>query len=423
MAENLYSIIMPTRERADVLHFAIRTVLKLNRTNFELIVMDNCSSPETRQVVDGFNSPNIRYFRSPERLSMADNWEHGLNQAKGDYITFLGDDDGIMPDALEVAERFHERWPDQILTWWPFTWLWPDFLVPGYRNMAQLYLGDHVEKIESRRFLKDLLAGRKDWTSLPTLYCSFVPRGKIDRTRSEHGRYFLASLPDVSSGITNLCSSSEFFCCYRPLSCWGLSRHSTGASQFFQVGMTAEQFDVERRGIADEPWHPRTSGADLIVEVRVADLYLKMKEKLFPDDDELQVDMSALLRHVSTVSAQRFHDRWEDVRLAVEEMARKNGLDSADFPVSAPAATELDRFGYGMVPGRNGVVRYFHFTDPNIIRTIEDFLDHASRLCLPPLRVRMPGEAVQGHAQVSLSPARRLIERVGRRLRRLGYAR
>ena len=423
MAENLYSIIMPTRDRADVLNFAIKTVLKLNWSNFELIVMDNCSSPETRQVVDAFESPNIRYFRSPERLSMADNWEQGLSHANGDYVTFLGDDDGIMPDALEIAERFHERWPDQILTWWPFSWLWPDFLVPNYQNMAQLYLGDHVEKIDARRFLKDLLAGRKDWTSLPTLYCSFVPRAKIEQIRSEHGRFFLASLPDVSSGITNLNSSNEFFCCYRPLTCWGLSRHSTGASQFFLVGTTAEQFDLERREIADDPWHPRISGADLIVEVRVVDLYLKMKEKLFPDDDDLRVDMSALLRHVSSVSAQRFHSRWEEVRQAVEEMARKNGLDPASFPLSAPAATELDRFGYGMVPGRNGVVRYFHFTDPNIIRTIEDFLDHASRLCLPPLRIRMPDDAVQGPDRLSLPSIRRLIGRAGRRLRKSHYAR
>src|SRR5688572_22351536 len=100
MAEKLYSIIMPTRERADVLHFAIRTVLKLTRSNYELIVMDNCGSPGTRQVVEAFDSPHIRYFRSPTRLSMADNWEEGLSHATGDYITFLGDDDGILPDAI-----------------------------------------------------------------------------------------------------------------------------------------------------------------------------------------------------------------------------------------------------------------------------------------------------------------------------------
>ena len=90
------------------------------------------------------------------------------------------------------------------------------------------------------------------------------------------------------------------------MSCWGLSRHSTGASQYFLVGSTAEQFDLERREMVDEPWHPRTSGADLIVEVRVVDLYLKLKEKLFPDDRDLQVDMAALLRHVSNNVARRF---------------------------------------------------------------------------------------------------------------------
>src|SRR3954469_17118440 len=113
MTERLYSIVMPTRERADVLHSAISTILKLTRPNYELIVMDNCGSPATREVVEGFANARIRYFRAPERLSMADNWEMGLAQARGDYVTFLGDDDGIMPDALEIAGRFHDERPDR----------------------------------------------------------------------------------------------------------------------------------------------------------------------------------------------------------------------------------------------------------------------------------------------------------------------
>jgi hypothetical protein len=240
----------------------------------------------------------------------------------------------------------------------------------------------------------------------------------IDQTRSEHGRYFLGPLPDVSSGITNLCSSDAFFCCYRPLSCWGLSRHSTGASQYFLVGSTAEQFDLERRDMVDEPWHPRTSGADLIVEVRVVDLYLKLKEKLFPDDRDLQVDMAALLRHVSTNVARRFHSRREEVRQAVEEMARKNGLDPAAFPLVEPVATEYDRFGFYRMPDPKEVVRHFHFTDPDNIRNIEDFLEYAGRLCVPPLRIRFPGDAAQESGPIGRSPARGLFERVRHRLRR-----
>jgi glycosyltransferase involved in cell wall biosynthesis len=420
MADNLYSIIIPTRERADVLHFAIRTVLKLTRSNYELIVMDNCGSPETRQVVEAFASPNIRYFRSPRRLSMADNWERGLDQAAGDYITFLGDDDGIMPDALEVADRFHALWPDQILSWWPFTWSWPDFLVPDHRNLAQMYFGDHVERHNSRDFLRDVLAGRKDWTTLPTLYCSFVPRRMIEEIRSAHGRFFLAHLPDVSSGMTNLSSSKEFFCSYRPLSCWGLSRHSTGASQYFLVGETARQFDAERRDRRDEPWHPLTCGADLIVEVRIIDLYLRMKEKLFPNDRDLQIDMAALLGQVASRSATRFHSHWDEVKSAVEEMARRNGLDPDDFPVAGPARATLDRFAYTVMPDRKGVIRFSHFTDPTFIRTIEDFLEYAGRMCVPPSRVRIPErDAHPGSDRVGLTGMRGLFDRVRHRFRKM----
>lgn len=413
MAEKLYSIIMPTRERADVLHFAIRTVLKLTRSNYELIVMDNCGSPGTRQVVEAFDSPHIRYFRSPTRLSMADNWEEGLSHATGDYITFLGDDDGILPDAIEIAAHFHAQHPDEILNWLPFTWLWPDSLASEYRNLAQMHFGRDIKRIDSRRMLQDVLAGRSDWTTLPTLYCSFVPRRIIEQVKGAHGRHFLASLPDVSSGITNLWSSEQFSCSDRPLTCWGLSRHSTGTSQYFHVGTSGQQFDRERVAAAEDAWHPRVSGADLIVEVRVADLYLKLKDKLFPDDDDLEFDMAALLDRVARRSAPRLDARREEVARHVEDMARRNGLDPARFPLAAPVAAPMDRFTFQIVPER-GIVTFTHFTDPHDIATIEDFVEYAAGMCVPPLRIQDPADPVRG---------RKGLKAVIARLRRLSLGR
>src|SRR5690606_33602508 len=121
------------------------------------------------------------------------------SHASGDYVTFLGDDDGLLPDALEIARRFHEQWPDEILSWLPFTWLWPDSLAIEYRNLAQMHFGRQVRRVDSRAMLRDVLVGRSDWTTLPTLYCSFVPRTIVDKVKASQGRHFLASLPDVSS--------------------------------------------------------------------------------------------------------------------------------------------------------------------------------------------------------------------------------
>jgi glycosyltransferase involved in cell wall biosynthesis len=420
MADRLYSIVIPTRERADVLHFAIGTVLGLTRPNYELIVMDNCGSEETRRVVEAFASPRIRYFRSAERLSMADNWERGLDQATGDYVTFLGDDDGLLPDAIELAERFHADRPDEILSWWPFMWLWPDALPPDLRNLAQMHFGAHVQRFDSREVLKDVLAYRLDWTSLPTLYCSFVPRGLLDRMRRAQGRYFLAALPDVFSGIANLFSTEAYFYAYRPLSCWGISRHSTGASQYFRVGAAADRFDAE---LADgDAWHPRIAGAGPIVEARVFDVYLKAKDRLFPEDGELEIDMAALLRQIAARAARRFDSGRRELQRAVDEMARRNGLDPADFPLAPADRSPVDRFGYHSVPGAESVVRYYHFTDPAWIRTIGDFVGYAVRMCVPQEQVRIPPRSPSPEgAPASLAPLRRaarMLRRVGRALRK-----
>ena len=37
--------------------------------------------------------------------------ELALQHASGDYVTVLGDDDGALPDAIEIAEEIHKTWP------------------------------------------------------------------------------------------------------------------------------------------------------------------------------------------------------------------------------------------------------------------------------------------------------------------------
>lgn len=325
---------------------------------------------------------------------MTNNWELGLSHASGDYVTFLGDDDGLLPDALEIARRFHEQWPDEILSWLPFTWLWPDSLAIEYRNLAQMHFGRQVRRVDSRAMLRDVLVGRSDWTTLPTLYCSFVPRTIIDKVKASQGRHFLASLPDVSSGITNLWFSNTYARAHRPLSCWGLSRHSTGVSQYFRVGSTGATFDRERVAAADEAWHRKVSGAELIVEARVADLYLKLKDRLFPNEKDLEVDMAVLLRRVADQAALRLHANRDEVGRHVEEMARRNGLDPADFPLAEPAGEPQRRFAYSIMSDQD-MVSFAHHTDPRHIATIEDFVDYAARMCVAPQEIAGPDDAAE----------------------------
>ena len=275
----LYSFVVPTRERPDVLKGTIGSILNQTRSNFEVVVMDNASSPATKDVVDSFQSPHIRYFRSDERLAMTDNWELALQHATGDYVTVLGDDDGALPDAVEIAEEIHKVWPGALLTWRPLIYFWPNTFIEAYRNLVHMHLGSRVEERSARALLKDVYACKKLYDELPSLYDSFVPRNLIEKIRAKYGRYFLSLSPDIASGLINALIAETYIYSYRPLAIRGISYHSTGTSQSFPhvENSPAKLFSKEvKGGTWDKALHEKLAG-DFIIEVSITSEFLRFK--------------------------------------------------------------------------------------------------------------------------------------------------
>lgn len=76
-------------------------------TKFELIVVDDCSTDDTADVVFSYLDPRIRYFKT-ETNSGHDSYpkNQGIKQATGEYVTFLDDDDHYRKDALKVLSIY-----------------------------------------------------------------------------------------------------------------------------------------------------------------------------------------------------------------------------------------------------------------------------------------------------------------------------
>jgi hypothetical protein len=51
-------------------------------------------------VVASFKDPRIRYVNTGKHLSMSHNWEFALSHVEKGYVTFVGDDDGLLPGAI-----------------------------------------------------------------------------------------------------------------------------------------------------------------------------------------------------------------------------------------------------------------------------------------------------------------------------------
>lgn len=96
------SVIIPTYNRARYLHRAIQSVLDQRFPDLEIIVVDDASTDDTAQVIEGFRDPRIRYFRHNTNRREAASRNTGVQNAVGDYIAFLDDDDVWLPDKLAI---------------------------------------------------------------------------------------------------------------------------------------------------------------------------------------------------------------------------------------------------------------------------------------------------------------------------------
>jgi glycosyltransferase involved in cell wall biosynthesis len=103
------SIGIPAYARPRELARAIESVLSQGYRDFELVVGDD--SGDLEPVVAPFDDPRLTYHRHEERLGMAGNWSFLLDNARGDLIGLLGDDDRLLPGYLEAVVSTFDRDP------------------------------------------------------------------------------------------------------------------------------------------------------------------------------------------------------------------------------------------------------------------------------------------------------------------------
>ncbi len=106
----LVSVVIPTCNRAGLLRRAIASVLRQTYDHIEVIVIDDASTDDTRNVVESFGDQRIRYLRHASNQGGAATRNTGIDAATGEYIAFLDDDDEWVPEKtqkqLEVLTRF-----------------------------------------------------------------------------------------------------------------------------------------------------------------------------------------------------------------------------------------------------------------------------------------------------------------------------
>lgn len=107
---NLVSIIMPSYNTASYIAESIQSVLAQSYKDWELIIVDDCSSDNTDGVVKLYLSDErIKYLKNEKNSGAAVSRNKALREAKGKWIAFLDSDDLWKPDKLEKQISFMEN--------------------------------------------------------------------------------------------------------------------------------------------------------------------------------------------------------------------------------------------------------------------------------------------------------------------------
>ena len=100
---NLISIIMPAYNAGNTISESIQSVLDQTYQNFELIVVNDCSSDNTKEIVENFikSDDRIRLIDKKVNQGVASARNAGLDHARGEFIAFLDSDDKWQETKLE----------------------------------------------------------------------------------------------------------------------------------------------------------------------------------------------------------------------------------------------------------------------------------------------------------------------------------
>ena len=107
--DDLVSIIMPSYNTAAYIAHSIESVINQTYSNWELIIIDDCSTDNTEDVVAKFQDPRIRFFKNEKNSGAAVSRNFALRESKGKWIAFLDSDDLWYPTKLSNQIEFMKR--------------------------------------------------------------------------------------------------------------------------------------------------------------------------------------------------------------------------------------------------------------------------------------------------------------------------
>ena len=95
-----FTICMPVYNGGSVIGQTLKSILSQSFENYEIVIVDNCSSDDTEKVIKKFKDKRIKYYKNKMNIGYSKNLEVCRNKVTGDIIYLMAHDDILGKDAL-----------------------------------------------------------------------------------------------------------------------------------------------------------------------------------------------------------------------------------------------------------------------------------------------------------------------------------
>lgn len=201
-----FSVLLPTRNRLDLLTRAVETVIRQDYDDWEIIVSDNHSEEDIAGYIESIDEPRIKYFRTEMFLPVTDNWNNAIDRCDGDYIIMLGDDDCLMQGYFSYLDELIREFdsPDFVYTN-AFLYAYPGVLDSAPEGFLRTYSRRRIYQSSNAPFLLALETARafaKDALNFRVTFdynmqFSLISR-KLVQQMANHGPFFQSPIPTIT---------------------------------------------------------------------------------------------------------------------------------------------------------------------------------------------------------------------------------
>lgn len=207
MEKKILSIVVPTKNRYKYLNYLIELIASFKSKEIELVIQDNSDdNSEFVTYLEGLNCEFIRYDYIKGQIPMAINSDKAILNSTGEFVCFLGDDDGATRYILDCAKWMKKNGVEAIKSA-QINYYWPD-ITQGTQKTSNSAAIDYLPFTGKVKYVsprKELLRVLKDGIpnrgNMPLVYHSIVRRDVLDKVYEKTGSFFPGNSPDISNAV------------------------------------------------------------------------------------------------------------------------------------------------------------------------------------------------------------------------------